>query len=297
LLQVHEYWAKYNQGESVPFIDHGTCYGYYTEVAETGRTGTVVHSAALNEMIHGAYAIRKGLPTPYGQTYYDNPVDEGNVDSDILVFLNRKDGSVNSSATPAAELPVIQTNNAVVGNSLTSTDIGNVNIDGSTSFNDGTFTLSGSGDGISLRPGDDDYHYAYQSASGDSAMVARVTSISGNDGEACVLLKESIESASSLVRVCARPNEGAHASDIGKLASDGSGSQTFPLAVLPLYLKVERQGDNVAAFVGPDGVTWAPMHHWIFDDLPDDYFMGLAVTSRNNSELATATFTDVRSSE
>ena len=50
----------------------------------------------------------------------------------------------------------------------------------------------------------------------------------------------------------------------------------------------------MVGYVGPDGVTWAPMNHVIFDDLPDTVFIGLASTSATNNLRATAVFSDVQ---
>ena len=289
LLNMHEYWAKYNSGESVPFIDHGTCYGYYTEVGSSGRTSTVVHSAALNELVYGAFNIRKGLQSRYGQSLHDNGVN-GNRDSEILIFLHRKDLTDTSVATAREpESPIVLRN----ARSLVSVDIGDVGLSGNSSFNNNNWTLNGSGSGIGTRY--DGFQYAYKALRGDGAMVARVTSITG-DGRACITIRDSLEQFTDMARVCATPDDGVQSSDIGKIAADGSGSQTFPLAQLPIWLKLERRGDEIHTFVGPDGVSWASMTNLVMD-IPADYFIGLAVTSQDNSRRSAGTFTNVRVSD
>ena len=289
LLNMHEYWAKYNSGESVPFIDHGTCYGYYTEVGSSGRTSTVVHSAALNELVYGAFNIRKGLQSRYGQSLHDNGVN-GNRDSEILTFLHRKDLTDTSVATPREPERPIPLRNA---SNLVSVDIGDVGLSGNSSFNNNNWTLNGSGTGIGTRF--DGFQYAYKELRGDGAMVARVTSITG-DGRACITIRDSLDQFTDMARVCATPDDGVQSSDIGKIAADGSGSQTFPLAQLPIWLKLERRGDEIHTFVGPDGVSWASMTNLVMD-IPADYFIGLAVTSQDNSRRSVGTFTNVRVSD
>ena len=66
-----------------------------------------------------------------------------------------------------------------------------------------------------------------------------------------------------------------------------------------MWLRLERRGDRVIGYVGPDGVTWAPMQkHCFFDDLPETVFIGLASTNHDNgTDTATAVFSNVQMSE
>ena len=63
----------------------------------------------------------------------------------------------------------------------------------------------------------------------------------------------------------------------------------------PTWIKIERRGNSIVGFVGPDGVTWAPMQNTHFS-MSNNYYIGLGVTARNNSTVNTSTFTNVQKS-
>ena len=64
LLKVMEYWCKYNSGQEVEFIDHGTCYGYYTQIGADGQRDNYPDFASVYENVRSAYVVRAGLEAP-----------------------------------------------------------------------------------------------------------------------------------------------------------------------------------------------------------------------------------------
>ena len=291
LLHVMEYWCKYNSGEEVEFVDHGTCYGYYTEIGADGRRDDYGDFASAYENVRAAYVVRGGLRAPHTLAYIDR------IEPQIDTFLNRKDTSFDSSASPSREpfTPFVLEN----ATSLSSIDIGSPRRAGNNNFNNGAWTVNGSGNGFNEGSGTS-YHFAYTQLSGDGEMIAKVNSLENTDsdaGAALVLRTSLSNNRADNATIFARPTEGSQFSSRGTDAADGSGSQTFPLSNLPdgaVWLRLERRGNSVVGYVGPDGVTWAPMNHVIFDDLPDTVFIGLASTSATNNFRATAVFSDVQ---
>ncbi len=291
LLKMWEYWCKYNSGEEVDFIHHGTCYGYYTSIGPLGRGAAQPHWLGDMETIVDAYVVRKGIPAPYLTDYL------AEISPDVDTFLYHRDDSFTKSTTASQEPLAALIQKDV--NSLINTEIGNPSQNGSGSFSDGTWTLTGSGNGLNER-NSISYHYAYTQLSGDGGMVARVQSLDNTDpnADAAIVIRASLDDPqASMASISARPEQGTQFSARVFDAADGNGTQVFPLSNLPdgpVWLKLERRGSRVFGFAGPDGVTWAPMQHVIFEDWPEDVYIGLAVTSHNNSELATATFSDVQ---
>ena len=289
LLAVHEYWCRYNAGSNVPFIDHGTCYGYYTSIGSQGRDPASVHSVGLNEKVYGAYVVRKGLSAP-NVTAYRNRV---RFDEDTFLF--RKDSGYDSDAPIMVEShPEFEMENVV---SLTSRDIGSVGRSGSSSYNNGTWTVNGSGSDLYGGGSEDSFHFAYTEMSGDGAFIARINSVENTNSaaKAAVVIRESLSANSKMAAVSGRPTAGTEFSARGFDAADGSGGQVFSLSVTPTWIKIERRGNSIVGFVGPDGVTWAPMQNTHFS-MSNNYYIGLGVTARNNSTVNTSTFTNVQKS-
>ncbi len=291
LLKMWEYWCKYNSGEEVDFTHHGTCYGYYTSIGADGRDPAAPHWVGDMESIVGAYVVGKGIPAPYTSAYL------AGLSPEIATFLYRRDAGFTTTATPSREPFPAFTHGPVT--SLIDTEIGNTSENGSSSFSNGTWTLAGSGNGIN-EARNISYHYAYTQLSGDGEMIARVQSIENTDpnADAALVIRPSLnDTQGPSASISARPSQGTHFTARNFDAADGNGSQTFPLSNLadgPVWLKLERRGNRIFGFAGPDGVTWAPMQHVIYEDWPEDVYIGLAATSHNNSELATAVFSDVQ---
>ena len=291
LLSMMEYWCQYNSGQEVDYLVHGTCYGYYTSIGPIGRDPVATFPISVMEGVRTAYVLRKGLQAPQTQAYLDglNPT--------IMTFLWHRDASFTDTATLSREAFVPFTNHRDV-TSLTSTEIGNPNQSGNSNLFNGLWALNGSGNGLNERT--ISYHYAYTELVGDGEMIARVQSIENTDpdADAAIVIRDSLTDAQgSMASISARPQQGTTFAARVFDAADGNGSQTFPLSNLPdgpVWLKIERRGTNVFGFVGPDGVTWTPMQHVVFDDWTGPLFIGLAATSHNNSDLATAVFSDVQ---
>ena len=63
----------------------------------------------------------------------------------------------------------------------------------------------------------------------------------------------------------------------------------------PLYLSITRSGTTFSASTSPDGVTWTPVagSSVPLSGLSGSLLAGMAVTSHNTSQLATAVFNAV----
>jgi len=63
---------------------------------------------------------------------------------------------------------------------------------------------------------------------------------------------------------------------------------------IPIWVRMERQGDQFSAFYSSDGVTWTPMI-WSPQtiSMPDSVYIGLALTSCDNKKTAEARISHV----
>ena len=141
LLKVMEYWCQYNSGQEVEFIDHGTCYGYYTSIGADGRRDDYPDFASVYENVRSAYVVRAGLEAPHTLAYIDRVLSRSGAQIDT--FFNRKDETFPALAVPSREpfTPFMLQDVT----SLSSTDIGSPRVAGDSNFNDdGEWTLNGS---------------------------------------------------------------------------------------------------------------------------------------------------------
>ncbi|MGH9163155.1 MAG: PQQ-dependent sugar dehydrogenase [Vicinamibacteraceae bacterium] len=171
-------------------------------------------------------------------------------------------------------------------------DIGDVETAGSFEEEADSITVHGSGDNI--LGWSDEFYHVYQTLEGDGEIIARLTSLTQTHewAKAGVMVRATLSDDSShgMMAVTAdhgvaayyRMNEG----DFGLLARPG------PELPLPVWLRLVRSGDTLTGYYSSDGTNWTLGESGTIS-LPDSVLIGLALTSRDDGALATATFDNV----
>jgi regulation of enolase protein 1 (concanavalin A-like superfamily) len=169
-------------------------------------------------------------------------------------------------------------------------DVGMVGLAGSASYANGTFTVAGAGQGT-FSTSSDGFHYVYQPLSGDGTMIVRVVSLQGNSAQAGIMIRETLSAGAnhvymfdyaSTIFMTERTSTGASSS----YQSLGSGS-------LPHWIKLTRSGNVFTMYGSADGVNWVQLGTSQTVSMAQNVYVGLAVSSRSTSSLATATFGNV----
>src|SRR2546426_8132214 len=169
-------------------------------------------------------------------------------------------------------------------------DVGVVGLAGSAGYANGTFTVAGAGQGTFFTSSDG-FHFVYQSLSGDGTMVARVVSLQGSAAQAGIMVRETLNAGanhvylfdySSTIYMTERTSTGASSS----YQSLGSGA-------LPYWIKLARSGNVFTMYSSADGVNWLQLGTSQTVSMAQNAYVGLAVSSRTTSSLATATFDNV----
>lgn len=170
-------------------------------------------------------------------------------------------------------------------------DIGTVGKTGSASYNNGSFTLAGSGTDISNSA--DAFRFVYQPLTGDGSVIARVNSIDNTDpwAKAGVMMRESLDPGSANALIAITPGNGG---TFQRRTSTG-GNTVFTQATgaaVPYWVKLTRQGNTITGSISPDGSYWSQIGSDTVT-MGATIYVGLAVTSHNNSSLCTGTFDQV----
>lgn len=171
-----------------------------------------------------------------------------------------------------------------------SQDIGSVGVAGGMDLENGTFIVKGSGADIWGTA--DAFHYVYQSLSGDGEIVARVATLERTDvsAKAGVMIRETLAPDSRHAMIVLLP-DGPVAFQ-RRAATGEITAHTDSAGAVPHWVKLVRTGNTFTAYKSMDGVNWA----WVGSDtiaMGGNVYIGLAVTSHNNSVLNTATFDNV----
>ena len=170
-------------------------------------------------------------------------------------------------------------------------DIGNPGVTGSSSHSSGTFTINGGG--ADIWGTSDQFYYIYQSLSGDGEIVARVTAMQNTNewAKAGVMIRDTLAANSSYGITMMTPTNGSAferrtAIGVGSVDSPANGNST------PHWVRLVRSGNSFTSYESSDGTNWTEIGTDTIA-MTSDVYIGLAVTSHDDSVLNTSTFTDV----
>jgi regulation of enolase protein 1 (concanavalin A-like superfamily) len=172
-----------------------------------------------------------------------------------------------------------------------SRDIGAVQLAGSASVTNGVFTARGSGSDI--WGSSDQFRFVYMPWNGDGTITARVQSLQGTNSwaKAGVMFRETLDPGSRHAMMIVSPYAG---SSFQRRTTTNGNSVDTPgtMVAAPYWVRLTRSGNTFTAYQSSDGSTWRTVGQETIS-MPSAVFIGLPVTSHDNSLLTTATFSNV----
>ena len=169
-------------------------------------------------------------------------------------------------------------------------NIGEPDLMGSGAYEDGTYTISGSGAGINGRS--DQFYYVHQGPWGNGEIITKVDHSvgSGNGTLAGVMIRRNLGAGSPQVSILVDANRQAvyrsrgHASGT-TVNANGTGTAN--------WLRLVKNGSTITAYSSDDGTNWQLVREKSFSNLGPDCYYGLAVTGNDPLVLASAVFSGV----
>lgn len=151
----------------------------------------------------------------------------------------------------------------------------------------GVWTVRGSG--LDILGPEDQFFFVYQPVKGDGSIIARLL---------------SQQDASPKTGVMIRADESPGAANAALLMTtailawqrrDTAGDETIRQGAdaprqLPTLMRVQRAGSDLTGFVSDDGLVWRQVTPTRRISMAESVLFGLAVTSRRDGQLTTATF-------
>jgi len=170
-------------------------------------------------------------------------------------------------------------------------DVGLVGTAGSATYNNGTFTVNGAGQGIVNTSTSDSFQFVYQPLSGDGTIVARVVSVQNSSTQAGVMIRETLDQAATHAYAA---NYGGALFLLYRSTTGGSNSRdTYGSATPPLWVKLVRSGSTFSAYTSSDALNWYQVGTSHTITMAQNVYIGLAVSSQSTTTLAAATFDSV----
>jgi hypothetical protein len=174
----------------------------------------------------------------------------------------------------------------------TSVDIGQVGIAGSATVANNVFTVRGSGAGIAGAA--DEFEFTYRTLTGDGQLVARLASLEATNANSKfgVMMRSSLATNAPFIMACEMP--GGATSIRRTSAGAGISSLARRSNVLaPCWLRVTRTGNTFTTAYSLNGQTWTPLEQ-VNLTMGSTIYVGLAVTSQDDTIRASATFDNVK---
>ncbi|KHN51765.1 alpha-N-acetylglucosaminidase [Dickeya fangzhongdai] len=134
----------------------------------------------------------------------------------------------------------------------------------------------------------DAFNFVYQTLKGDGSITARLIDLRYSDpyAKAGLIIRNTLSdssaymltgyTASSGAMSQWRSKDGTATGSRGVFAKSENGSQ-------PTWLRLTRDGNTFTSEVSDDGLTWTTLNKRINPNMNDTLYIGLALSSRNNS--------------
>ncbi|MDA3894478.1 MAG: Ig-like domain-containing protein [Salinivirgaceae bacterium] len=174
-----------------------------------------------------------------------------------------------------------------------SKDIGNVNNSGSLTCANNKITIEASGSDI--WDSNDGFTYAYQAIEGNCEIIAKVESLEAEHewAKAGLLIRENLSagSANMFIGMTLQHGIGYQSRFEQNDGSNGFGGKED--AAIPYWIKLKREGNNFTGSVSADGKKWEDFSTEEIA-MGKRVYVGLGVTSHNNSEMGKAVFSNAK---
>ena len=244
----------------------------------TGATGYNVRRATVSG---GPYVT---IASPRTASYLDTDVINHLTYYYVVSAVNASGESANSAEANSME------NVVTIPGVWNDLDLGSVGRAGSADYKStgGVFTVRGGGAWIGSTA--DAFHYCYQTANGDSAIMARVTSVQNTDAyaQSGLMFRESAQ-ANAPYALLAVTYGGGIRFESRVSAGASAGVAAVVSGSAPVWLKLVRSGSVFTAWCGADGVGWTQVGA-VTVPMGVNALAGLAVSAHNNAALNVSTF-------
>jgi hypothetical protein len=173
-------------------------------------------------------------------------------------------------------------------------DIGPVDAQGALTTSGGIVTLDGSGAGVG--GSSDGFHFAWRQMTGNGQVTARVAAQANASGNpvAGVMLREYLADGSRYAFAHVAPASGgalAFRNVAGGVTKTGAHPQ--PAAGALYWVKLVRRSGTIVCYLSTNGTSWKDCGRGTFSGLKKSVYVGLAVSSSADGEMASASFDNV----
>ncbi len=256
----------------------------------TAPTGAVTYNVYRGTTAGGESAtpLASGLTTT---TYQDNSAAAGVTYYYKVTAINANASPLPGESARSNEVSAALTSASTLPGGWTDADIAAPALKGSAAFNGTTWTVIGAGSDIWNQS--DQFNFASRAVSGNQTLIARVTSLTNTNGwaKAGVMIRASSAANAAEVSIVATPGNGV-SFQYRNTAGGYTSFAGISGLVAPVWVRMIRSGNTFTGAYSTDGAIWRAVGNPVTITMPAAVLAGLAVTSHNVANRATATFTN-----
>lgn len=280
------------------FIDPRFDFGGQMTLAQwQAATGSDTHSHSLTQ------AQMQALFTNYAGNDYTLAAGSAAVDAGVASLTNA--GVVKNAPTKdllgtprpqGAKFDVGCYERKVASSALPApwkdADIGTVGIKGSATYSNGTFTVKGGGANIAGTS--DAFNYVNQFKSGNFTLTAKVNTLDNTNAwaKAGVMARASNAANAAFVAVVVTPSNGVNLLWRSSTGATVASTQVTGIKV-PVWVRLVESSGQAKGYYSTNGTSWIQIGTAHALSLTTASTIGLCVTARDNTKIATATFSNV----
>jgi regulation of enolase protein 1 (concanavalin A-like superfamily) len=149
------------------------------------------------------------------------------------------------------------------------------------------------GSGSDIWGTSDAFRFVYMPVTGNCTIVAHVVTLQNIDGwsKAGVMIRDSLAANAANAFIAVTPGNGVTWQTRSSTGANSGNNNTTGLSA-PYWVKLVRNGNTFTGYRSSDSVTWFQLGSATFS-MSSTAYIGLALTSHNNSTLCAATFDNV----
>lgn len=188
------------------------------------------------------------------------------------------------------------------------TDIGNPDVSGTSQIKDNSYSIAAGG--ADIWGVQDEFRFVYIEHTGDFDMVAQIESLTAPHlyTKAGLMAREDLSDNSRHIFFQVFPNNHPRNKNNGGYEfqyrkekagemkaiypAQFDGVPEFPVNYPNTWIRLKRVGSNFTGLSSTDGKTWKPFTTFTME-ISKKVYLGLAVTSHNPKEAATAVFSNI----
>jgi regulation of enolase protein 1 (concanavalin A-like superfamily) len=171
-------------------------------------------------------------------------------------------------------------------------DIGAVGAAGGAAYTAPTFTVIGSG--ADIWSSADEFRYVHQPSTGDCSITVRVASMTNthSQAKAGIMIRESTAANARYAGVFVTPGAGVRFQRRSSTGGNTSNTSASGVAA-PRWIRLTRTGNVFSAYHSANGTTWTQVGSNATISMAAGATLGMAVSSRSDGVLCTATMDSV----